>query len=63
MRKRAAAVAIATIFLATGVFAQAPKSQFFTASDGTKIHYFEIAGTGSPVVLIHGYTANAEGKC
>ena len=33
----------------------------FTASDGVKIHYLE-AGTGSPVVLIHGYTGTAEGN-
>lgn len=27
-----------------------------------RIHYFDIDGAGTPVVLIHGYTANAEGK-
>ena len=56
------AVGVITLLLALGVQAQAPQSLFFTASDGTKIHYFDIAGKGSPVVLIHGYTANAEGK-
>jgi pimeloyl-ACP methyl ester carboxylesterase len=66
MRSRAitttSVVAVAIVLLTSAVAAQAPKSLFFTASDGTKIHYFDIAGTGSPVVLIHGYTANAEGK-
>jgi len=62
MRSCAITVAVAIVLLTSGVAAQAPKSQFFTASDGTKIHYFEIAGKGSPVLLIHGYTANAEGK-
>jgi predicted alpha/beta-fold hydrolase len=57
-----AAAAVVGLFLAPSVAAQSPKSQFFTASDGTKIHYFEIGGKGTPVVLIHGYTANAEGK-
>ena len=41
-------------------FAQ-PTHQFITASDGVRIHYAEL-GAGTPVVLIHGYTANAEGK-
>ena len=66
MRSRAittiSVVAVAIALLTSGIAAQAPKSLFFTASDGTKIHYFDIAGKGSPVVLIHGYTANAEGK-
>ena len=62
MRIRVITIAVATVLLTSGVAAQAPNSLFFTASDGTKIHYFDIAGKGSPVVLIHGYTANAEGK-
>lgn len=33
----------------------------FTASDGVKIHYLE-TGSGSPVVLVHGYTGTAEGN-
>ena len=54
--------------LTAAVLATAPlraedaKSRFFTASDGTKIHYFELGAGGTPVILIHGYTANAEGK-
>jgi pimeloyl-ACP methyl ester carboxylesterase len=62
MRGRLFVVIVAVVWLASSVAAQAPRSLFFTASDGTKIHYFDLAGTGLPVVLIHGYTANAEGK-
>src|SRR5262245_47229765 len=50
------------VLLATPAAAQQPKHNFMTASDGVKIHYIELAGTGSPLILIHGYTANAEGK-
>ena len=57
----AAAFAIAATVVVS-VSAQSPKSAFITTSDGLKIHYFELGGSGSPVVLIHGYTANAEGK-
>ncbi len=32
----------------------------FTASDGVKIHYYTAGTTGSYVVLIHGYSDNAE---
>ena len=56
-----AAFAIAAVVVAT-VSAQSPKSAFITTTDGIKIHYFELGGSGSPVILIHGYTANAEGK-
>jgi pimeloyl-ACP methyl ester carboxylesterase len=35
---------------------------WFTASDGTKIHYLRAGDAGSWVVLIHGYTGNAEGN-
>jgi pimeloyl-ACP methyl ester carboxylesterase len=35
---------------------------WFTASDGTKIHYLRAGDTGSWVVLIHGYTGSAEGN-
>ena len=62
MRSLTAAVALTAAVFASPLAAQAPKSLFFTAADGTKIHYLEIAGKGSPVILIHGYTANAEGK-
>lgn len=35
---------------------------WFTASDGTKIHYLRAGDAGSWVVLIHGYTGSAEGN-
>ena len=38
------------------------QSGFFDASDGTKIHYLLAGGSGSWVVLIHGYTGSAEGN-
>jgi pimeloyl-ACP methyl ester carboxylesterase len=34
---------------------------FVTTSDGVKIHYL-VEGEGSPVVLVHGYYANADGN-
>ena len=62
MRWSAAAL-IASVVLAGGsVSAEDPKSAFMTASDGVRIHYFELGRDGTPVILIHGYTANAEGK-
>jgi pimeloyl-ACP methyl ester carboxylesterase len=38
-----------------------PASEFFTTKDGVKIHYL-VLGKGTPVILIHGYTGNAEGN-
>jgi pimeloyl-ACP methyl ester carboxylesterase len=38
-----------------------PTHGFYVASDGTKIHYM-VAGKGTPVLLIHGYTGSAEGN-
>ena len=38
-----------------------PKHNTFTTSDGLNIHFMEL-GEGSPVVLMHGYTSNAEWK-
>ena len=52
---------LAAMTVAT-VATQSPTSQFFTSSDGVKIHYLELGRSGTPVLLIHGYTANAEGK-
>jgi pimeloyl-ACP methyl ester carboxylesterase len=36
------------------------KHAYFTASDGVKLHYMTLGHKGSWVVLIHGYTDNAE---
>ena len=54
--------AIIAVAFAASAAAQQPAHKFMTASDGVKIHYMELAGPGTPVILIHGYTANAEGK-
>lgn len=63
MRKVATIVASLGLLVAATVSAQhdTPTHAFMTASDGVRIHYAEL-GQGTPVVLIHGYTANAEGK-
>jgi pimeloyl-ACP methyl ester carboxylesterase len=36
------------------------KSHFFTTTDGTRIHYLTHGDRGSWVVLVHGYTDNAQ---
>ncbi|GAB3270697.1 alpha/beta fold hydrolase [Larkinella harenae] len=36
------------------VFSQTVRESLFTSFDGTKIHY-EVAGSGRPVVLVHGF--------
>ena len=36
------------------------QEDYFTTSDGVKIHYLTAGTSGSWVVLIHGYTDNAE---
>jgi pimeloyl-ACP methyl ester carboxylesterase len=38
----------------------APKHGYFTASDGVRIHYLTAGHKGTWVVLIHGYTDNAQ---
>jgi pimeloyl-ACP methyl ester carboxylesterase len=60
MRTTLALVAAALVITAP-LAAEDLKSQFFTASDGVNIHYFELGSRGTPVILIHGYAANAEG--
>jgi pimeloyl-ACP methyl ester carboxylesterase len=43
--------------------ASEPADGYFTTSDGLKIHYIETGKpTGSPVILIHGYTGTARGN-
>jgi microsomal epoxide hydrolase len=48
----------ALLLCALPLFAQSPKSAFFTTSDGIKIHYLE-SGTGRPIVFIPGWTMPA----
>jgi pimeloyl-ACP methyl ester carboxylesterase len=40
--------------------AEEPKNDYFTASDGVKIHYITIGDHGSWVVLIHGFSDSAQ---
>lgn len=55
-------VALCSVAFANPLSAgEKPTSEFFTASDGVKIHYLT-AGQGTPVILIHGYTGSAEGN-
>jgi hypothetical protein len=42
----------------TPLRAQVPREGYMTASDGVRLHYFELGQSGTPVVLIHGYTAS-----
>jgi pimeloyl-ACP methyl ester carboxylesterase len=56
----AAVFAISTAVLAAP--GGEPTHEFFTTSDGVKIHYMQLGQTGSYVVLIHGYTGSAEGN-
>jgi len=59
MRLLLATAAIAVI--ASTAYAQAARQdKYFTTSDGVKLHYVEMAGQGTPVVLIHGYGSHLE---
>src|SRR5215510_11878128 len=52
---------LAILALSLSGFGQAaPASEFFTTSDGVKIHYLTAGTTGSWVVLIHGYMDSAQ---
>ena len=44
---------------AASLFAQSDTSRYFTSFDGVKI-YYEVRGTGKPVVLIHGFIVNGQ---
>ena len=57
MRTRLAVVLMYTL-TASSLLGQAAKSNFFTTSDGIKIHYLE-SGSGRPIVLIPGWTMPA----
>jgi pimeloyl-ACP methyl ester carboxylesterase len=58
---RRLALAVGVVLIATSGFAQQAFSEdYFTMSDGVKIHYLTAGTSGSWVVLIHGYSDNAE---
>ena len=61
MRISCSTLVPALVLTAVGLSADEPQHKFMTTSDGVKIHFMEL-GRGTPVILIHGYTANAEGK-
>ena len=64
-RQVLAAILVSTLAaFAAAVFAadEEPTHEFFTTSDGIKIHYMRLGQSGSPVVLVHGYTGSAEGN-
>src|SRR5687768_16376240 len=48
------------LFAMHGAFAGELKHGYFTTSDGIKIHYVTQGHKGSWVVLVHGYTDNAQ---
>lgn len=63
MRRTLALIAAILLLGATafaGTHVGEPKEDFFTTTDGVKIHYLTLGTRGSWVVLIHGYTDNAE---
>jgi len=53
-------VSLTTLLLASSLlFAQTDSAGYYTSFDGTKIWY-EVKGTGEPVVLVHGFIVNGE---
>jgi microsomal epoxide hydrolase len=58
MRLKASSTLLFLIFVPIMVFAQTPKSEFFTTSDKVRIHYLD-AGSGLPIVFIPGWTMPA----
>jgi pimeloyl-ACP methyl ester carboxylesterase len=60
MRCTLAFIAALLLFGAARAHDNEPEDNFFTTSDNVKIHYITLGQKGSWVVLIHGYTDNAE---
>jgi pimeloyl-ACP methyl ester carboxylesterase len=61
MRHVAFSLPILAAFVALPILkAEEPKNDYFTASDGVKIHYITLGDHGSWVVLIHGFTDSAQ---
>jgi pimeloyl-ACP methyl ester carboxylesterase len=61
MRRFSTSLAAAlTLAVAVPATAQQPAHDFFTTSDGIRIHYMTLGSQGSWVVLVHGYTDSAE---
>jgi len=52
---------VVLILSTTGLFAQTtPEGSYFTSFDSTKI-YYEVKGTGYPVLLVHGFSGTGQG--
>jgi pimeloyl-ACP methyl ester carboxylesterase len=61
MRHLAMSLPIVAAFLALPILkAEEPKNDYFTTSDGVKIHYMTIGDHGTWVVLIHGFSDSAQ---
>lgn len=61
-RKAIPLMVLAFLALTTYVRAEdKANDEFFTTKDGVRIHYM-VLGKGTPVILVHGYTGNAEGN-
>ena len=60
IRRTVLAAAVVLAMAAAALAEQAFNEDSFTTSDGVKIHYLTAGTTGSWVVLIHGYSDNAE---
>jgi pimeloyl-ACP methyl ester carboxylesterase len=61
MRHVAVSLPIVAAFLALPILkAEEPKNDYFTTSDGVKIHYMTMGDHGTWVVLIHGFSDSAQ---
>ncbi|MCO5935787.1 alpha/beta hydrolase [Mucilaginibacter sp. RB4R14] len=58
--KRILSALILTVVCSVNLHAQNPEGKFFTSFDRTKI-YYEVKGTGFPVILLHGFTGTSQG--
>src|SRR5215471_4234765 len=63
MTSRSSLFSVVCLLLVAGTVRaeDSPAQNYFTTSDGVKIHYLTL-GKGTPVILIHGYTGSAEGN-
>src|SRR5512142_1404486 len=59
MRRTAMLLGVVLAMAAAAVAQSAPKSAFFTTSDGVRLHYLD-AGKGPAIVFIPGWTMAAE---
>ena len=62
MRHKIRLTTLSSLLLLTiGLLAQpAPEGNYYTSFDGTKI-YYEVKGTGYPVILVHGFSGTGQG--